>query len=254
MSASEPSTHSDGSREFSTRIDDLIENNRRRIALLEQMAQAIYREWFVHFRYPGHEDDELVDSPLGPIPAGWDVVDVSRELVEATVAGSNAAVGETAELVEVRADRRNRRLEATDVMRATPSLDGELDIASRSTFDDGDVLVSSVRRTRRYRESGVAPSTMRQVDCMVLVRLPAVTHDAGVSRARERDRPSLPLAQPVAATHASTSSEACASTSFSMLSLRQPSDRAEFVDVVAPDLRRAVERSVGRRAVARRHA
>ena len=54
-------------------IDDLIENNRRRIALLDWLAQAIYREWFVHFRYPGHEDDELVDSPLGPIPAGWDV-------------------------------------------------------------------------------------------------------------------------------------------------------------------------------------
>ncbi len=52
-------------------IDDLIENNRRRIAVLEQMAQAIYREWFVHFRYPGHENDELVDSPLGPIPSGW---------------------------------------------------------------------------------------------------------------------------------------------------------------------------------------
>lgn len=51
-------------------IDDLIENNRRRISLLEQMVHAIYREWFVHFRYPGHEDDELVDSPLGPIPAG----------------------------------------------------------------------------------------------------------------------------------------------------------------------------------------
>ncbi len=55
-------------------IDDLIENNRRRIALLEQMAQAIYREWFVHFRYPGHEDDALVDSSLGAIPAGWEVV------------------------------------------------------------------------------------------------------------------------------------------------------------------------------------
>ena len=52
-------------------IDDLIENNRRRIALLERMARTIYREWFVYFRYPGHEDDELVDLPLGPIPAGW---------------------------------------------------------------------------------------------------------------------------------------------------------------------------------------
>jgi type I restriction enzyme S subunit len=54
-------------------FDDLIENNRRRIALLEQMAQAIYREWFVHFRYPGHEDDELVDSPLGPVPTRFDI-------------------------------------------------------------------------------------------------------------------------------------------------------------------------------------
>lgn len=54
-------------------LDDLIENNRRRIELLEQMAQAIYREWFVHFRYPGHEDDDLVDSDLGPIPEGWEV-------------------------------------------------------------------------------------------------------------------------------------------------------------------------------------
>ncbi|MGH3042537.1 MAG: restriction endonuclease subunit S, partial [Gaiellaceae bacterium] len=51
---------------------ELIENNRRRIALLEQMAQAIYREWFVHFRYPGHKDAELVDSPLGPLPTGWE--------------------------------------------------------------------------------------------------------------------------------------------------------------------------------------
>jgi type I restriction enzyme S subunit len=54
-------------------LDDLIENNRRRIELLEQMAQAIYREWFVRFRYPGHEDATLVDSPLGPIPDGWEV-------------------------------------------------------------------------------------------------------------------------------------------------------------------------------------
>ena len=52
--------------------DDLIENNNRRIKLLEEMAQRIYREWFVDFRYPGHEDVPLVDSELGPIPKGWD--------------------------------------------------------------------------------------------------------------------------------------------------------------------------------------
>lgn len=52
-------------------IDDLIENNRRRVELLDEMARAIYREWFVHFRYPGHEDVPLVDSALGLIPEGW---------------------------------------------------------------------------------------------------------------------------------------------------------------------------------------
>jgi type I restriction enzyme S subunit len=54
--------------------DDLIENNTRRIAILEQMAQLLYREWFVHFRFPGHEDVAMVDSELGAIPEGWEVV------------------------------------------------------------------------------------------------------------------------------------------------------------------------------------
>ena len=54
-------------------FDDLIENNRRRIEILEEMARLLYREWFVHFRFPGHEDVELVDSDLGPIPEGWRV-------------------------------------------------------------------------------------------------------------------------------------------------------------------------------------
>ena len=52
-------------------LDDLVENNRRRIEILEGMARLLYREWFVHFRYPGHEDVESVDSDLGPIPQDW---------------------------------------------------------------------------------------------------------------------------------------------------------------------------------------
>jgi type I restriction enzyme, S subunit len=51
--------------------DDLIDNNNRRIGLLEEMAQRVFREWFVDFRYPGHQDVPLVDSTLGQIPAGW---------------------------------------------------------------------------------------------------------------------------------------------------------------------------------------
>jgi type I restriction enzyme S subunit len=51
--------------------DDLIENNLRRIKILEEMAQSLYREWFVHFRFPGHESAKFVDSELGQIPEGW---------------------------------------------------------------------------------------------------------------------------------------------------------------------------------------
>ncbi len=54
-------------------FDDLIEINERRIELLEHLARSLYREWFVHFRFPGHEDVELVDSELGSIPEGWEV-------------------------------------------------------------------------------------------------------------------------------------------------------------------------------------
>lgn len=53
--------------------DDLIENNTRRIKILEDMAQTLYREWFVHFLFPGHADVPMVESPLGPIPEGWKV-------------------------------------------------------------------------------------------------------------------------------------------------------------------------------------
>jgi type I restriction enzyme, S subunit len=51
--------------------DDLIENNIRRIKILEDMAQMLYREWFVNFRFPGHEKVRTVESELGPIPEGW---------------------------------------------------------------------------------------------------------------------------------------------------------------------------------------
>jgi type I restriction enzyme S subunit len=75
--------------EYLENYDTLIENNNRRIAILEDMAQSLYREWFVKFRYPGHAvaldasssnvlnenqgNPKLIDSPLGQIPEGWEV-------------------------------------------------------------------------------------------------------------------------------------------------------------------------------------
>jgi len=65
--------------------DDLIENNTRRIAILEEMARRIYEEWFVRFRFPCHETVPMVESELGLVPEGWcmralgDLVDDVRD-------------------------------------------------------------------------------------------------------------------------------------------------------------------------------
>jgi type I restriction enzyme, S subunit len=67
--------------------DDLIENNTRRIKILEDMAQMIYREWFVNLRFPGHEKVKTVDSEIGPIPKGW-VVERIGDVVEVLGGGT----------------------------------------------------------------------------------------------------------------------------------------------------------------------
>ena len=59
--------------------DDLIENNRRRIQLLEQAARLLYKEWFVHLRFPGHEHVKIRDG----VPEGWDMKTLG-DLVEVT--------------------------------------------------------------------------------------------------------------------------------------------------------------------------
>jgi type I restriction enzyme, S subunit len=60
--------------------DNLIENNNRRIAIFEDMAQSLYREWFVKFRFPGHENCEFKDSAIGRIPEGWEVMSSSQAI------------------------------------------------------------------------------------------------------------------------------------------------------------------------------
>lgn len=56
-----------------TSYDDLIENNTRRIEILEEMARRLYEEWFVQFRFPGHEGVKFKESELGLIPEDWKV-------------------------------------------------------------------------------------------------------------------------------------------------------------------------------------
>jgi type I restriction enzyme S subunit len=102
-------------------LDDLIERNRRRIELLEQMAQAIYREWFVRFRYPGHEDDALVDSPFGTIPEGWEAKPLAAMVtLDRTTVQPHRSPAEMFDHYSIPAfdDRRLPALDAGDTIRS----------------------------------------------------------------------------------------------------------------------------------------
>ena len=58
--------------------DNLIENNNKRIRLLEQMAENLYKEWFVRFRFPGHEKAEFTKSKLGKLPSLFRVTNMGE--------------------------------------------------------------------------------------------------------------------------------------------------------------------------------
>jgi type I restriction enzyme S subunit len=123
--------------------DDLIENNTRRIKILEEMAQAIYREWFVSFRFPGHEQVKMVDSPIGRVPEGWEV----------------KALGEVAK-VNARSIRTANAPETINYIDISSVSTGSIDKVERLPFAEapsrarrivqhGDVIWSTVRPNRK---------------------------------------------------------------------------------------------------------
>lgn len=77
-------------------FDDLIENNARRILILEQIAEDLYKEWFIYYRFPGYEGAEFGDSELGSIPKGWEV-----QLIGDICTYSRGKSYSSSELVEV---------------------------------------------------------------------------------------------------------------------------------------------------------
>ena len=123
--------------------DDLIENNTRRIAILEKMARRSYEEWFVRFRFPGHERVRMVESELGLVPEGWEV----------------ATLGQ---LAEVNARSVRRGAEPTDIRyvdissvstgsidNKEPMLFAEAPGRARRIVRDGDVIWACVRPNRK---------------------------------------------------------------------------------------------------------
>jgi type I restriction enzyme S subunit len=123
--------------------DDLIEVNRRRIRVLEEMARGLFEEWFVRFRFPGHEAVEIIETPDGRLPRGWAFQRLG------SVAAINANTMQPAAAPE--------EIGYIDIASVSP---GEVDNVSRMPLSeapgrarrlvkDGSILWSNVRPSRR---------------------------------------------------------------------------------------------------------
>lgn len=126
--------------------DDLIENNTHRIKILEEMAQAIYKEWFANFKFPGYEKVKFVDSELGKIPEGWEVRKIN-ELVD-TQYGYTAS--STTENIGP------KFLRITDIVpniidwEAVPFCELEPEKISKYKLEFGDIIVARTGATVGY--------------------------------------------------------------------------------------------------------
>lgn len=117
--------------------DDLIENCERRIRALDEMARTLYREWFVLFRYPGHEKVPLVESESGRAPRGWKVTQLARSAmcVDRGISPVYDEVGPSV-VINQRCIR-DRRLDLTPARRQSKAIPSEKLVLS------GDVLINS---------------------------------------------------------------------------------------------------------------
>jgi type I restriction enzyme S subunit len=128
--------------------DELIENSQRRIKILEAMARGLYREWFVHFRFPGHENHPRVASALGEIPKGWEVKklgeiaeDMRRNVPKGKLEESSPYVG---------LEHIPRRALALDAWETTTELG-----SNKLEFWKGEVLFGKIRPY--FHKVSVAP-------------------------------------------------------------------------------------------------
>ena len=123
--------------------DDLMEVNTRRIAILEEMARSLYREWFVRFRFPGHESARMVKSAVGVAPAGWAVKALGD------IADVNAAA--------IKKGSEPERINYVDISSVSPGkidkiepmLFVEAPGRARRIVKHGDIIWSTVRPNRR---------------------------------------------------------------------------------------------------------
>jgi type I restriction enzyme S subunit len=149
--------------------DDLIENNTRRITILEEMAQLLYREWFVSFRFPGHENVKIVESERGLIPLGWEVRPL-KELAAFIGRGISPTYDDLAESLVI-----NQKCIRDGKLSLAPARLQSKRVPEEKLVQQGDVLINS---------TGVG--TLGRV-AQVLEPIERCTVDSHVSIVRPRD-------------------------------------------------------------------
>ncbi len=118
--------------------DDLVENNRRRMALLEEAARQLYREWFVRLRFPGHEHTLITNG----VPEGWqkkrisEIADVNRETLPGTFDGE-------IEYIDISS------VTPGNINETTPYSFREAPSRARRVVQHGDIIWSCVRPNRK---------------------------------------------------------------------------------------------------------
>lgn len=131
-------------------FDDLIEIEQQQVDVLNEMARTIYREWFVNFRYPGHESATFVDSPLGMIPEGWRATRLDR-VAEVNRSSRNPASGETVRYLDISA-LGDRSIGELSVLNGSDAPG-----RARRELLNGDIVWSMVRPNRRAHALLVEP-------------------------------------------------------------------------------------------------
>lgn len=132
--------------------DDLIANSARRIAVLGDMAEALYREWFVHFRFPGHEQAQFLDTEQGRVPEGWvkrlsEVTEINSESIK------RGYEPDSIHYVDIASVSTGRIEEVTEMpFSAAPG-------RARRIVRDGDMIWSTVRPNRKSYALILKPPT-----------------------------------------------------------------------------------------------
>ena len=148
--------------------NDLIENNARRIEILEEMARALYREWFVEFRFPGHERVGMVNSELGPIPEAWEVGSFGQVATEKRDPARPSALTEALPYMPLDAIH-PKTLTVHDYRPGSEAA------SSLRLFQEGDVLFGAMRAY--FHKVCIAPfSGVTRSTCLVLRPNPGRYH------------------------------------------------------------------------------